>query len=197
MIGVNLGLPLCLVLMDGSETNFSGWRGAVDEARKGFKSNQRNLIKRFHTPVYRWRVSRWVESDKSLARWSQKPKIQILGHRWNAPVWQYIDPVGDAQGDQLRLVNSLISPRRLHAERGREWETIADEIVEDLVYAVVKAKRAAQAINKKFDDGAPVHWRELINLPMPQGIQMTFQDPNKQAVDAAKALAGGNSTLTK
>src|SRR5690606_8986688 len=33
MIGVNLGLPLCLVLMDGSETNFSGWRGAVDEAR--------------------------------------------------------------------------------------------------------------------------------------------------------------------
>lgn len=197
MIGVNLGLPLCLVLMDGSETNFSGWRGAVDEARKGFKSNQRNLIKRFHTPVYRWRVSRWVAEDKSLSRWSKNPKIKILGHRWNAPVWQYIDPVGDAQGDQLRLVNSLISPRRLHAERGREWETIADEIVEDLVYAVVKAKRAAQAINKKFDDGAPVHWRELINLPMPQGIQMTFQDPNKQAVDAAKALAGGNSTLTK
>lgn len=197
MIGVNLGLPLCLVLMDGSETNFSGWRGAVDEARKGFRSNQRNLIKRLHSPVYRWRVTKWVNEDKELARWAAKPKIQILGHRWNAPVWQYIDPVGDAQGDQIRLVNSLISPRRLHAERGREWETIADEIVEDLVYAVVKAKRAAMAINKKFDDGAPVHWRELINLPMPTGMQMSFQDPNKQAADAAKLIAGGNSTLTQ
>jgi lambda family phage portal protein len=175
-IGTNLGLPLCLVLMDGSETNFSGWRGAVDEARKGFKSNQRNLIKRFHEPVWRWKVRQWLEDDAALRAVAGRSDVNILSHHWSAPVWQYIDPVGDAQGDQIRLQNGLISPRRLHAERGRDWEVIADETIADMEYAITKAKSAAQRINAQFTD-APIHWRELISLPMPTGIQMSMQDP--------------------
>lgn len=182
-IGVNLGLPLCLVLMDGSETNFSGWRGAVDEARKGFKSLQRNMVKRSHRPTYLWKLRQWIDEDPLLKRYSELPRIRISAHNWNTPVWQYIDPVADAQGDQIRLINGLISPRRLHAERGREWETVADETIEDLAYAIRKAKAVARTINTEFNDGSPVHWRELINLPMPSGIQMTFQDP--QAKDAS------------
>jgi hypothetical protein len=46
-----------------------------------------------------------------------------------------------------------------------------------MAYAIRNAKRMAMAINSEFTDGAPVQWRELINLPMPQGIQMTMQDP--------------------
>jgi lambda family phage portal protein len=185
-IGTNLGLPLCLVLMDGSETNFSGWRGAVDEARKGFKSNQRNLIKRFHEPVWRWKVRQWIESDAALRAVSQRSDVSIFGHHWSAPVWQYIDPVGDAQGDQIRLQNGLISPRRLHAERGRDWEVIADETIADMEYAITKAKQAARRINAQFND-APIHWRELISLPMPTGIQMTMQDPQALQQQAEKA----------
>lgn len=181
MIGVNLGLPLCLVLMDGSETNFSGWRGAVDEARKGWKANQRNLMKRLHRPVYKWKVLHFIDQDKSLKRFYDKRKSSIFKHEWNPPTWQYIDPVADAQGDQIRLVNGLISPRRLHAERGREWETIADETIEDLAYAIIKAKSQAAIINQRFPDNAPVHWRELINLPMPGGIQLSFTDPQKNS----------------
>jgi hypothetical protein len=195
-IGTNLGLPLCLVLMDGSETNFSGWRGAVDEARKGFKSNQRNLIKRFHEPVWRWKVRQWIESDAALRAVSQRSDVSVFGHHWSAPVWQYIDPVGDAQGDQIRLQNGLISPRRLHAERGRDWEVIADETIADMEYAITKAKQAARRINAQFND-APIHWRELISLPMPTGIQMTMQDPQalqQQAEQAATEDASSEPT---
>jgi hypothetical protein len=182
--------------MDGSETNFSGWRGAVDEARKGFKSNQRNLIKRFHEPVWRWKVRQWIESDAALRAVSQRSDISIFGHHWSAPVWQYIDPVGDAQGDQIRLQNGLISPRRLHAERGRDWEVIADETIADMEYAITKAKQAARRINAQFND-APIHWRELISLPMPTGIQMTMQDPQalqQQAEQAATEDASSEPT---
>lgn len=185
-IGVNLGLPLCLVLMDGSETNFSGWRGAVDEARKGFKSLQRNMVKRSHSPTYQWKVRQWIEEDPLIRRYSQLPRIRIASHQWNTPVWQYIDPVADAQGDQIRLINGLISPRRLHSERGREWETVADETIEDLAYAIRMAKKTAATINGEFKDNSPVHWRELINLPMPGGVQMTVQD--KQTKDGKEPL---------
>jgi capsid protein len=181
IIGVNLGLPLCLVLMDGSETNFSGWRGAVDEARKGFKTNQTNLQNRLHRPVYEFKLRQWIAEDRALQAAAKASGVDIFGHRWNAPTWQYIDPVSDAQGDALRIQNALTSPRRLHAEGGRDWEEIADEIVADMSYAVTKAKVKAQQINAALKDGAPVHWRELISLPMPAGLQMTMQDPQMMA----------------
>jgi len=177
MIGVNLGLPLCLVLMDGSETNFSGWRGAVDEARKGFRANQRNLVNRLHRPVYEWKLSQWIAEDSALRNQADRLGSRFYKHKWNAPRWQYIDPVGDAQGDQLRLQNGLTSPRRLHAERGAEWEELADEIVADMAYMITVAKQTAAKINAQFKDDQPVQWRELANIPMPVGVQLSMQDP--------------------
>lgn len=193
MIGVNLGLPLALVLMDGSETNFSGWRGAVDEARKGWRSNQRNLTNRLHRPVYEWKVRQWMATDAALRNVAKMSGINLLSHKWNAPRWSYIDPVGDAQGDQLRLQNGLTSPRRLHAERGAEWEEVAGEIVQDMAFAIVTAKSAAQKINAEYDDGQPVQWRELINLPMPQGVQMTMQDPQVLSLQEREQEATTNA----
>jgi lambda family phage portal protein len=176
MIGVNLGLPLCLVLMDGSETNFSGWRGAVDEARKGFRANQRNLVERFHAPLYRWKVQQWIAEDAALREESKKRNL--FSHEWNRPAWQYIEPLKEAQADALRLQNQLISPRRLFAGLGYEWEKIAKESIEDNAMAITAAKKQAAKINKANPDDAPLHWRELVNLPMPNGVQMTMQDPN-------------------
>jgi len=177
MIGVNLGLPLCLVLMDGSETNFSGWRGAVDEARKGFRDNQRNLVRRFHTPVYKWKVQQWIEESADLRLMANSSRVDVFKHKFNAPSWQYIDPVDDAKGDKLRLENALISPRRLHAERGHDWEEVSDEIVSDNAQAIIRAKKQAVKINESIEDNQPVHWRDLISLPMPSGVTMSMQDP--------------------
>lgn len=187
-IGVNLGLPLCLVLMDGSETNFSGWRGAVDEARKGFRANQRNLIERLHSPVYRWKLTHWIEESPTLKA-AVDAGLNLSAHKWNAPTWQYIDPVGDAQGDMLRLQNALTSPRRLHAERGRDWEDVAGEIVDDYAHAISLAKAKAQTINSTYDDGQPVHWQQLMPIPMPTGVQMTMSDPNSPQGMAAQEQA--------
>ncbi|MEM1224603.1 MAG: phage portal protein [Planctomycetota bacterium] len=179
MIGVNLGLPLCLVLMDGSETNFSGWRGAIDEARKGFRANQRMLVERFHKPLYRWKVSQWLAEDPALRNAAKKSRVDIYAHKWNVPKWAYINPVEDAQGDTLVLQGGLNSRRRLHGERdGAEWEELSSEIIEDNALAIEGAMKKAKAINSKNQGGTPVHWRELINLPMPTGVQMTMQDPN-------------------
>lgn len=176
-IGVNLGLPLVLVLMDGSQTNFSGWRGAVDEARKGFRCNQRNLIERLHSPVYRWKLSHFLADDPALRRAAEKLENRFSDHKWNAPTWRYIDPVGDAQGDILRIQNPLSSLRRIHAEKGEDWDTLKTEIIEDNASAIIEAKMAAMEINRRFDDGQPVHWQQLMPIPMPTGVQMTMQDP--------------------
>lgn len=169
LMGVNFGLPLCLVLMDGSETNFSGWRGAVDEARKGFRLNQRNLIRRFHQPCYKIKLSHFLAEDPALRKIAAKMGPESCSHVWHPQAWQYIEPVKDAQGDLLQVRNGLTSPRRIQQKNGRRWETVAQETIEDNRLAIVAAKKAAQELNEDFQDGTPVHWRELVSLPTPDG----------------------------
>jgi len=178
IIGVNFGLPLCLVLMDGSETNFSGWRGAVDEARKGFVADQLNLVRRLNRPSYNWRL--WYELQKKGNQFKKSyAKIgdKIFQHNWNLPTWSYIEPVADAEGDATQLKNALTSPRRLHAARGKDWEEIAEESIADNAYAIERAMRQADKINQQFPDSPQVNWRDLISLPMPQGVTVSMQDP--------------------
>jgi lambda family phage portal protein len=198
IIGVNFGLPLCLVLMDGSETNFSGWRGAVDEARKGFVADQLNLVRRLHRPVYKWKVHQWIEKDAEVKKAFSAIGDKIFDHNWNLPTWSYIEPVADAEGDAVQLRNALTSPRRLHAARGKDWDEVSQEIVADNSSAIQTAMTAAQEINGQNPGQPPVTWRDLIPLPMPAGTTLTLQDPEavkaQQAAQAGKEAAGSGGS---
>jgi hypothetical protein len=195
IIGVNFGLPLCLVLMDGSETNFSGWRGAVDEARKGFVADQMNLVRRLNRPAYTWKLSQFIQetTDPAIRRAAKKLGDAIFRHNWNLPTWSYIEPVADAEGDATQLRNALTSPRRLHAARGKDWEEIAEESIADNAYAIERAAKQAAKINEQFPGSPAINWRDLIALPMPAGTTMAMQDPAAIAVQEANVGADGEA----
>ena len=186
IIGVNFGLPLCLVLMDGSETNFSGWRGAVDEARKGFVADQMNLVRRLHKPAYTWWLHRELELDSALKRAAKRDGINIFGHKWNLPTWSYIEPVADSEGDASQIRNGQTSPRRMQAARGKDHETIVDETIEDNAYAITKAQERADEINARFQKSTPLTWRDLVPMPMPEGQTIALQDPAAIKAQAEK-----------
>jgi lambda family phage portal protein len=198
IIGVNFGLPLCLVLMDGSETNFSGWRGAVDEARKGFVADQLNLVRRLNRPAYKWKLSKYLAEtkDKALRKAYSDIGERIFTHNWNLPTWSYIEPVADAEGDAVQLRNALTSPRRLHAARGKDWEEIAEESIADNAYAIERAAKQAEEINAQFPGSPMVNWRDLIALPMPEGMTMAMQDP---AIDKENGgvISGGRDVAAE
>lgn len=192
LCSINLGLPLCLALLDASETNFSGFRGALDQAKIGWKRNQRLLRTRFHTPVYQWKLRQWMAADEGFAKRMSRSTIQPFKHVWNSPSWPYIEPTKDAQADIMRLSGGLTSPRRLHAERGDDVDQLARETIADNAYRIRLARTEAQKINSEFeDDGTPVHWRELLSLPLPDGFTITAaantnqqQEGNSNAVPA-------------
>lgn len=177
-IAVNLGLPVAVLLLDPSNTNFSGWRGAIDQARTGFRRIQRWMIERFHSPAYRFKVRQWLAEPEfeDIARAHAMGEINAFGHAWHPPTWKYIEPLKDATTDVMRHSNTLTSPRRLHAERGCDWDDIARETVEDHVSAIRFARQQAAVLNAEFPDEQPVHWRELLPLPKPGGINLTISD---------------------
>jgi lambda family phage portal protein len=174
IMGVNFGLPLCLVLMDGSETNYSGWRGAVDEARKGFRMNQNNLIRKFHTPCYKMKLAQFLAEDPALRRAAADMGKKAFSHTWTPRGWAYIDPKADAEGDAFQIRNGLNSPRRIQQKNGRRWDDVARESIADNTMAIVEAKRQAAEINDQIQDGSPVSWRDLIALATPEGVNATM-----------------------
>lgn len=175
LISINFGLPLILGLLDASETNFSSWRGAVDQARLGFRRLQHVLRTRFLVPVYRWKIRQWLADDGTARMLTEAGRLDPLRHKWSRPSWPYVEPLKDAQADSHRLENGLVSPRRLFAERGHDFNEHVTETVDDLSFAISRAKKRCLEINKKFPDDDPVHWRELLYLPMPQGVKTTIK----------------------
>lgn len=172
IISINLGLPLSLALLDASDTNYSGFRGAMSEARKGFRFNQQNLIRRLHDPLYKLKLTQFMAEDPALRKTATKLGKDAFSHIWTPQAFEYIDPQVEAQADIMQVRSGLTSPRRIQAKNGRRHDIVLQETLEDNMLAITKAKDAAQKINEEYpDDGTPVHWREIVSLPTPEGVQ--------------------------
>ncbi len=167
-----------VLLLDPSKTNFSGWRGAIDQARLRFRQIQQWLTGAFHCRVYRWKLRQWAGKDPALAARLREDPAKWMSHVWNPPTFPYIEPLTDTQTDVLRQRSSLISQRRLHAERGRDWEEISTEIVDDQAMAIEKAIVKADELNKKYKEmlAEPIRWERLLPIPTPEGTQVSLQN---------------------
>ena len=187
LVGVNLGIPLVLLLMDASQTNFSGWRGAVDQAKLGFRRNQRWLIGKLHIPVYQWKVRQWLGDDKIAQL--KRAGINAFGHIWNPPTWEYVEPLKDASAELVQQRNLLKSPRRIQAGRGCNWDDVSTEFVEDYAQVIIKAKIKAEEINAQFQD-EPISWRECISLFTPDNVSVSIQSEADSAADQGDTASG-------
>lgn len=69
IMSINIGLPLQVFLLDPTMTNFSGWRGAIEQARLGFQHwRMRVLGQRMMSPLYRYKVRQWLAEDIDAGR---------------------------------------------------------------------------------------------------------------------------------
>lgn len=195
LLGVNLGLPLILVLMDASETNFSGWRGAFDQAKMGFRKNQGKLIRRYHNPCVDWKVSQFGEKDPILARAvaRQIRRMGVLNRIWHTPTWPYVQPLDDRNADLIAVSNYQDSPSGIAAKNGLDFETVGARCISDRGYMIRLAKKEAADINSEFPtDELKVNWMQLYTPPTPakmSGIQPTGDQPPQPAGQPKKGAA--------
>jgi lambda family phage portal protein len=169
-ISINLGLPVQILLLDPTKTNFSGWRGAMDQAKMGFRKHQRWLEQSFHRRVYCWKVRQWMADDRMIEAYYDRMGRDVFSHRWHKPRWPYIEPISDSQAGLLRVRNLQTSPRRLAAEIGFEFEEIRRETMQDNEETIRQAKQGAARLNKEFGEGDPVSWRDVLCPPTPDRV---------------------------
>lgn len=198
ILAVNLGIPVAVLLLDPSNTNFSGWRGAIDQARVTFKRLVQDYIQQLHCRAWKFRVrvnlQRTDDTGSKLRAIAERIGTKIFGHRWNAQSYGYIEPLKDATADALRLEKLLTSPRRVWAEKGADWFTGVDEIVEDNSYAIEQAFLARRKLLDKHQ-GHPdaeqfekLHWREFLNLTTTANLSISVN----AAADPEQTTQGAN-----
>lgn len=169
VIGVNLGMPLLLVMLDSKEGNFSSLRVILDQAHLSFRRQQYRRSRQLHVPAAKWKIRQWITEDPTLARAAARTGIDIFRHTWKPPAWPYIQPLHDAQADKTRAENLLESPSQIAAENGRDFVDIVAETVRDNGHAVESAIRSAEALQKKYPN-VQIHWRDILNRALPQGV---------------------------
>jgi capsid protein len=135
----------------------------IEQARMGWRENQRMLADQFCGPVYRWQVLRALSSGAIRGNAVQKALAQGTLYRasWRGSGWPYVNPEQDARADTAILDRGLESPTMLQQRRGRDYEVVLAETVRDNGAAIREAARAAAELNADFP-GAQVTWRDVL-----------------------------------
>lgn len=170
-IAINLNIPLMVLLLDPRQTNFSGWRGAMDMAKVGFQDVRSWMGTQFHTPVYRWWLQNEMAKDPALRSAAAKTGINVFGHQFKAPYDGYIEPFKDVQADRVLVESGLDSRRNVLARRGLDLEEVDEARVADAAMWIARCQEAAKNLGETL--GVEVDWRTVSEaaslVPLPMG----------------------------
>lgn len=121
-IGLPIGMPIELLLLDFSQINFSGSRQLLHLAQLGFRAEQ------FRTgcqlsKIYKWWLNLPVRKNKYN---SADPKFGL--HEWGFPGWPSPNPREDAMAFDLELKNMTRSRHDYCRSKGRDFEKTSSEL---------------------------------------------------------------------
>ena len=125
IIGVGIGMPLELIMLDFSRTNYSSARASLGEARRMFRVWQKFTQTEICMPWYAWQIARGI----ALGELPADPRLFLARCQW--PAWEYIDPVKEATGNQISMDGNVKSPSEVIREQGREPDETFAEIKAD------------------------------------------------------------------
>lgn len=194
-IAINLGIPVMVLLLDPSETNFSGWRGAMDAAKVSFRRFRLEMVEQFYRPIYEWRVRRILARNPEAAALALEEGVDPFRHEWKPPYDPYIEPLKDGMADKLLVDEGLDSRRNVLMRRGLDIEEIDRARIADQRRVITMAVETAQEMAEDFPD-AGVSWRDLIGgrevvetkggkeaTPTPEGLieeEEQAHEPNEE-----------------
>lgn len=126
IVGVGIGMPLELLLLDFSKTNYSSARASLGEGRRMFRAWQKFCQVKFCMPWYRWQIARGIASGELPA----DPRLFQARVQW--PAWEYIDPVKESTGNQISIDGNVKTQSEVIRERGAEPDEVFNERAKEI-----------------------------------------------------------------
>lgn len=146
--GLNFGMPLEMLSLDFSHTNYSSARAALLVAHRSFVAQHKMMTKRFMEPIVRWKIAEWIRNGELSNRTF---KVSATPPRFIS-----VDPLKEANADIARVQHGFSTNRDVCAALGTDWETLLQQRQAEIQAAV----EAAQAIESST--GEKVDWRDIL-----------------------------------
>lgn len=130
MVGLPLGLPLELVLLDFSRVNFASSRQLLNQAQRHFMTEQ-NQFAFSVSKIYRWWLQRRIQRGFYAEYAQEIASGRIYAHSWGTPRWPSPNPLQDAQAAEIGILNAFESRTNHNRNRDVDQAEIAAELARE------------------------------------------------------------------
>ena len=153
-VGIPLGLPLELVLLDFSKVNFASSRQLLNQAQRRFEIEQDDFAW-FMFKIYQlWLMVRMERGFYDRDKLGPNP----FNHVWGFPGWPSPNPLQDAQACALAIQYAFGSRTDWNRKRGVSQDQIEQELErenEQLVERAIPVKESVEPPSRRTQQNQP------------------------------------------
>lgn len=165
LLGLPLGMPLEIVLLDWTKSNYSQSRAVLEQAYQTFNDWQTSIVDYFLTPIFEWKMVQWVGDGSVKVRARDGMK-----HTWISPTYPWIDQLKEAKAYGERVDRGFATHATVLKSLNKDRSDEMDARVLEVEDAIERAKKITEAT------GVDVPWQIFAGL----------------TVKAAATVSGGN-----
>lgn len=147
LIGLPIGLPLELILLDWTQSNYSQSRAVMEQAYQAFLKWQKLLDAAALSKIYLWKLGQWI-AEKRLAKIDNSEK-----HEWIKPTFPWIDQLKEAEAYGLRVDRGFATHAQVLKSTNQDREEVVTARDREVRDAIEHAKKI------KEDTGEHVDWQ--------------------------------------
>jgi len=163
LLGLPLGCPLELVLLDWTQSNYSQSRAVLEQAYENFGFYQKLLIDFIFRPLFQWKLAGWIAAG-SIG------KSTKIDDSWITPTFPWIDQLKEAQAQAAKIDRGFVT----HTEVCKSLKSDRDEVIgireKEVRDAIARAQKIAA------DTGEKVDWRIFAGLEAAQAAKPAGPD---------------------
>lgn len=182
LLGLPLGLPLELILLDWTHSNYSQSRAVLEQAFTTFLWWQDLVEDLFYTRVYEW----WLLG--AVARGEIRGRTDQLEHDWIRPSFPWIDQLAEAQAQGEKVDRGFTTFTNVCKSLNSEREDVLDDLKRETVEAI----RAAQDVEE--ETGVAVPWEPFAGKKAPTGKTSSPADAEEEEKGDTSNRPSGDGT---
>lgn len=169
MVGLPVGCPLEVVLLDWTKSNFSQSKAVLQQMFQNFKDHQKEL-KKVLTFIYVRKVNEWITQGRlSLI-------ATALHHEWITPAFPWLDEEKEIKAQSQKIEYCLSSHSEVCKEMGKE----RPEVVAQRAAEIEQAIQISNGLQEKY--GVSVPWQHFAGLNA-QSAHLMNPEPNEESDD--------------
>lgn len=149
LAGLPFGLPLEMVGLDFSKTNYSSARASLLVAHRSFRSQHKEFMNRLMIPIIKWKLLEWIKAG--LLEERKDYKISAT-----PPKSLSLDPLKESNAEQIRVKNSFTTLKEICASQNQDYQEILNQRAKEIIEAGRQAEKISKATGEDFN------WRELM-----------------------------------